>query len=257
VLSVALERVTLRTNAYVELHAWLAAAGRDAVPPPPGLEAAADVYRRALADDDEDELLARTTAALGRCSDDRCATEALARTPFARAFSGSFATFTARWWTERATLARAGIELARGAFSAESEGVLQTVAAHLGIDWPNGPVAVDVVVESPPAGHDALVGVALSVHDANIRECVLVRALLPLRNRSKVGSALDQRAWDLLVIHSVAATTGRVSPPWRSAYAVEPKALDWLKKNWEPNEAFVARWGEVWPKVARDLEEDR
>ena len=34
VLSVALDRVSLRTNAYVELHAWLAAAGRDAVPPP-------------------------------------------------------------------------------------------------------------------------------------------------------------------------------------------------------------------------------
>src|SRR5215208_4514087 len=87
VLSVALDHISLRANAYVELHAWLAAAARDAVPPPPGLDAAVDVYRGALTKDDDDAMLGRTTAALSACSDDRCARAALERTPFRRAWS--------------------------------------------------------------------------------------------------------------------------------------------------------------------------
>jgi hypothetical protein len=276
VLAVALDRIALRTNAYVELHAWLAAAGRSSVAPPPGLDAAVDVYRQALAKDDGDVLLASTTAALGACSDDRCALAALERTPYRRAWSGSFDTFVARWWTERANLARTGVEIAREAFSVESEGLLGSVARDVGVEWPERPVAVDIVVESPPAGHDALVTAVLPVHGpcfvrddgeqlrhARMLDCVLVRALFPLRESSKRGAMLDERAWQLLVIHAVAATISsweakHVSPSWRSAYAVEPQALDWLKKNYAPSdEAFVTRWKEAWPKLARAARDDR
>jgi hypothetical protein len=99
-------------------------------------------------------------------------------------------------------------------------------------------------------------------------DCVLVRAFLPLRARSKVGPMLDERAWQLLVIHVVAATISsweakHVSPAWRSAYAVEPKALLWLKEQWQARastdetiEAFVARWKAAWLKVARGSTEN-
>ena len=106
VLSVVLDRISLQANAYVELHTWLAAAGRDAVPPPPGLDAAVDAYRRALANDDDDVLLASSTAALSACSDDRCALAVLERTPFRRAWSSAFDTFIVRWWH-----ARSGVSL--------------------------------------------------------------------------------------------------------------------------------------------------
>lgn len=278
VLSVALERISLRANAYVELHAWLAASAREGVPPPSGLDAAVEVYRRALANDDDDALLARATAALGECTDDRCAFAAIDDTPFRRAFRGSFDTFIARWWTERANLARTGVEIAREAFSVESEAVFLRLARDLAIEWPDRPVLVDVVVESPPAGHDALLGIALPVHGpcfargdgervrhARIIDCVLVRALSPLRHRSKAGADLDERAWRLLVIHAVAATISgwqakHVSPAWRSAYAVEPNALAWLKDNWPttgPTEAFATRWKEEWPRLARASRGDR
>lgn len=241
VLSVALDRISLQANAYVELHAWLAAAARDAVPPPAGLDAAVDVYRGALSNDDDDALLGRTTAALSACTDDRCALAALERTPFRRAWSLSFETFIARWWTERADLARAGVEIAREAFSVETEALLQRIARDLELDWPDRPVPVDVVVDSPPAGSEAFIGVVLPVHGpcfvreggenvrhARIMDCILVRALYPLRERSRTGKTLDERAWRLKVINVVAATLRawepkHVSPTLRSSAAAREK----------------------------------
>jgi hypothetical protein len=238
VLAVALDRISLRANAYVELHAWLAAAARDAVPPPAGLDAAVDVYRRALSNDDDDTLLRQATAALSACTDDRCAFTALERTPYRRAWAGSFDTFVARWWTERADLARTGVEIAREAFAVESEAIVQRVAQDLEIEWPDRPLPVDVVVESPPAGNRAFIGVVLPVHGpcfvreggervrhARIIDCVLVRALYPLRERSRVGKTLDERAWQLKVINVVAAVVRawepkHVSPSLRSSAAV-------------------------------------
>ena len=247
------------------------------MPPPPGLDAAVDVYRRALANDDHDEMIAATTASLSACTDDRCALAALERTPFRRAWSGSFATFVAQWWTERADLARTGVELTREAFSVESEALLNEVARALAVEWPERPVAVDLVVDAPPAGRDALISTALPIHGscfvrddlekvryARLLDCVLARAFLRLRHRSKIGAMLDERAWQLLSIHVVAATISswearHVSPSWRSAYAVEPKALAWLKEQWQARasttesiEAFVARWKAEWPKLARE-----
>jgi hypothetical protein len=243
VLSVVLDRLSLQANAYVELHAWLAAAARDAVPPPPGLDAAVDAYRRALANDDDDALLAATTAALSACTDDRCARAAVEPTPFRRAWSSSFDTFASRWWTERADLARAGVEIAREAFSVESEAVLARITHDLEIEWPDRPLVVDVVVESPPAGNRAFIGAALPVHGpcfvreggesvrhARIIDCVLVRALYPLREKSRIGKTLDERAWQLKVINVVAATLRaweprHVSPSLRSSAAVREPSL--------------------------------
>jgi hypothetical protein len=238
VLSVALDRISLQANAYVELHAWLAAAARDAVPPPPGLDAAVDAYRRVLTNDDDDALLVATTAALSACSDDRCARAAVEPTPFRRAWSSSFDTFVSRWWTERATLARAGVEIAREAFSVESEAIVARIGQALEIEWPGRPIVVDVVVESPPAGNRAFIGASLPVHGpcfvrdggesvrhARIIDCVLVRALYPLREQSRIGKTLDEHAWQLKVINVVAATLRaweprHVSPTLRSSAAV-------------------------------------
>lgn len=207
------------------------------MPPPPGLDAAVDVYRRALANDDDDVLLGSSTAALSACSDDRCARAAIDQTPFRRAWSSSFDTFIAQWWTERADLARTGVEIAREAFNVETEAILDRVARDLQLEWPARPVPVDVVVESPPAGNEAFIGAALPVHGpcfvreggesvryARIIDCVLVRALYPLRQRSAVGKTLDERAWQLKVINVVAATVRaweprHVSPTLRSSAA--------------------------------------
>lgn len=211
------------------------------MPPPPGLDAAVDVYRRALANDDRDEVLAASTSALSACTEDRCALGALERTPFRRAWSSSFDPFVARWWTERADLSRTGVELAREALSVEGDALLDRVARDLEIEWPDRPVAVDVVVDSPPAGNEAFIGAMLPIHGpcfvreggesvrhARIMDCIFVRALYPLRHRSTIGKTLDERAWQLKVINVVAATLRaweprHVSPTLRSSAAVRER----------------------------------
>src|ERR1700730_15422966 len=55
-LVVEIERVALRTPAWVQLHAWLAAAARSSAQlPDPEIDGAARAYRELLADDDRDE----------------------------------------------------------------------------------------------------------------------------------------------------------------------------------------------------------
>ena len=74
VLVVGLEEIALRTTAWVELHAWLAAAARShADTGDPEVDAAARGYVTALAEDERDELLVRTTHVLEACDDERCA----------------------------------------------------------------------------------------------------------------------------------------------------------------------------------------
>src|SRR5687768_15768814 len=58
VLVVAIDQVALRTSAWLELHAWLAAAGRGSRSEEmgdPELQGGARGYATALADDDRDE----------------------------------------------------------------------------------------------------------------------------------------------------------------------------------------------------------
>ena len=281
-LAVGLEQLSLRANAYIELHAWLAAAGRGVVSGPPGLEAAAEAYRRALADDDADELLAASTRALSSCTADRCAREALAGTAFARAFGGSLDTFAARWWTERAAVARAAIEIAQSDLADDTVVLVKRIAADLAIAWPTEPVAIDIVADAPPAGRKALVPVVLGargtcfarakgaepserVHRARRLDCILVHAVLTLRSRSALAVALERelgtadasRAWSAAAIHAVAATLTSWEPKHlsttrRSALTVEPRAFEWLAANWraraagEGVEPFAARYAEAW-----------
>jgi len=263
VLAVGLDTVSLRANAYVDLHAWLAT-----TPGPQGLDAAAEAYRNALAEDDRDELFARTLSSLSACATDRCAKTALASTAFSKPFGDTLATYVARDWTDRAATARAAIEIARAALGPESDALLHRAARDLAIDLPAEPIAVDVVVDAPSPKRDALVPVALAVHgacfaksdgvervqDARIIDCVLYRALRAQRTRSRLGIALERelglekgaRAWDVVVIHAVAAIVTswepkHQSPLRRSANAVEPKLLAWLAEHW-PEEPAELAW---------------
>lgn len=267
-LSVTLENVALRENAYVELHAWLAAAARHTTAPPPGLEREVEGYRRALADDEDDALLARTTAALAACTDDRCAEEALALTPLARPFGRALPAFVRRFWAAHVRVARHAIEIARKSIDAETDALLARIEGDLGITRPSRPPAVDVVAVSPPAGRAALVPVVLAARSScfekttrsRVVDCVLVRLVLAERTKSPLAADLERelgvregaRAWSVLAIHAVAATLTawepkHVSPARRSAAAVERATLEWLAESHRPREpGFAARYAAAW-----------
>src|SRR5690348_5526259 len=66
VLVVELEKVALRTSAWVELHSTLAAGG---------------AYATVRAADPRDAQLGRTAAALQKCEDERCARAAVTGSP--------------------------------------------------------------------------------------------------------------------------------------------------------------------------------
>ncbi len=288
VLAVGLDQISLRANAYVELHCWLAAAARGASLPPPGLDAAIGPYRRALSDDDADELLARTTRALSECTDDRCAEGALANAPFGGAFARALPRFSDRSWSERAGASRAAIEIARAVLTEETDALVRRLEDDLAIARPHDPAPVDVVAEAPPPGQDAIVPVVLAAHgtcfakaeaggraqEARILDCVLVQAMRGLRSRSTLAAVLERelgpreaaRAWDALVSHAVAATLTaweprHLSPMRRSALATEPRVLEWLAESWrarasgeQPAQAFAARYAEAWRNLARKAE---
>lgn len=289
VLAVGLDWISLRANAYVELHASLAAAARGASLPPAGLDTAVTVYRRALADDDADELLARSTRALSTCTDDRCAEAALAPTPFAGAFARSLGPFAAAW-TERATTTRSAIEVVRGVLSAETDGLFRRLEEDLAVATPHDPALVDVVAEAPPAGREAIFPVVLGarsgcfrkvpgarrVQDTHVIDCVFAHALRAVRRDSAIAAVLDRelgpiegaRAWDVLVCHAVATTLAaweraHVSPMRRSAAAIEPRVLEWLAERWAgrasgetPAPSFGAAYAEAWRARARARDRD-
>jgi hypothetical protein len=267
VLVVALERVALRTTAWVELHAWLAATARSRSPTgDPDLDAAARGYASALADDDRDELLGRTTFALEACDDERCARNAVTGTAFATPYLAALPGFLTRHWIDRAEAARAGIEIALAAAGPEVEPLITRLARDLELDWPTSPAIVDVVADAPQAGREAPIRVLLAargncfaqsrsktesdrMHDARIIDCVLSYAALHLEARSALGIALGrelaargksseiQRAWTALVVHAVATLVTGWEPKHasvlrRSAYAIMPDAMDWLAREW-------------------------
>lgn len=279
VLAVRLDRVRLRTSAYVELHAWLAtmASGRQA--PPPELERATRAYARATADDDEDTAFGRAASALGACESDRCAFGALEGTRFEEPFTAALPGFVARSWTPRARFTRAAVERVRAAMGPEAEALRARLARDLAVDWPEDGATVHVVVDAPPASRAALVppllgargscfvarkGEEARVRDARLVDCALAYAALPLAQRSALGAALARelgpelgsRAWGLVVVHAVAATVKAWEPRHasvmrRSAGAVEPRALAWLSEHWhtraqgEEVAAFAGRFAAV------------
>ena len=262
--------MALRASAWVELHAWLAAAGRGARETgEPALDPATKAYARVLADDDADELLGRTTHALEACDDERCARAAVTGTPFATPYLEALPGFLERDWTSRATIARDGIERARAAIGPEVEALADRLAKDLALDWPTEPPRVDVVSEAPEPGRDAPVRVLMAargacfltekgetsrMHDARVIDCALSYALLGMRERSALGAALpDARAWTAVVVHAVAVVVTaweprHVSGLRRSAKVVMPEAMDWLASEWparlrgEPANAFAKRY---------------
>ena len=283
VLVVGLERVALRTSAWVELHAWLATAARSSEElPDPELDGAARAYRAALIDDDRDELVTRTARVLGGCEDQRCAEDAVKGTRFAKPYLDALPVFLARHWTGRATLARSGVEVARAALGPEAEPLVRRLAHDLAIDWPEAPVMVDIVGDAPAAGREAPIRMLLAthgscfaggsdettgVHDARIIDCVLAYAALRLDGKSPLAAALAKElralgraddfggAWTALVVHAVAtAVTGleprHTSPLRRSASAAMPALMTWLTHEWpsrmrgEPAPDFARRYAQ-------------
>jgi hypothetical protein len=282
-------RISLRASAWVELHAWLAAAARTGEDIE--LEPAQRAYVRSLQDDDEDAVLGRTTRALSACNDDRCSSAAVAAEGFGTPYDRALPFFVARSWRARASVAWTGIEAslaALGAIGPPADALFGRAASDLGITWPDHPVVVDVVSEAPPVGRKGLLPVALATRgscfmrasttgrrgddrldQARVLDCLLVHALLATRGDGTpyagalhealvrdLGEREGERAWSLLVIHSVAAIVTGWEPKHRSVYrrsaeAVEPSMLEWLAKQWrgatsEPLDAFAARYAARW-----------
>jgi hypothetical protein len=244
-MTVQLEQIALRTSAWVELHATLASEG---------------AYDDALRNDLRGDALADATRAVARCGDDRCALTALEGTRFARPFAAALPAFVSARWHERAVAARAGIDRVRTAWRVEVAPLVARLADDLAVEWPDGPVVVDVVAQAPPAAREALVPVVLGargscfvasskeaqrLRDARVIDCVLGYAAMSLAERSAIyqelsaalGERRARRAFELLAIHAVAATVrgwerSHVSSLRRSANAVEREALVWLAESW-------------------------
>lgn len=278
ILLVETPHVSLRTSAWVELHTWIAAVARSPrEEEDPEIDEAAKGYVAALASDAPDELLGRTTSALAACTDDDCARAALAGTPFAEAYAGTLPGFLAKQWAEHATQARSGLEVARAAMSAEVGPLVKQIARDLAIDWPAAPPVVDLVTEAPLPGAEAPVGVVLAtrgggclskhrdeaqrVRDARIVDCVLVRAVIGLRERSEIGreTSIDRGKWAALVVHAVATATTAWEPAHESvlrgsAEKNMPEAMAWLAREWpsrlhgEAAAAFAKRYAAAKPR---------
>lgn len=164
---VAVDRIALRTAAWVELHGLLATAARTKTElPDPDLDAARKAYEQALASDDRDRALGDATHALASCEDEKCARAALVGTPFGAPFALALPGFLKRRWADRAASARAGVEAARTAIGPEIDGLALRVAKDLAFDWPIGAErapTVDIVTDAPPAGRAAPIRALLGV----------------------------------------------------------------------------------------------
>jgi hypothetical protein len=298
-------RISLQATAWVELHSWLAGAARNGDELAPELEPTRRAYARSLQDDDEDLLLARTTRALSRCSDDRCANAAVAAEGFGRSYERALPFFVAQAWLSRAGPAWIGIEAshaALGAIGPAGDALCARAASDLGVTWPDHAVPVDVVSEAPPVGRAALVPVTLAtrgrcfvpdrssgnrpderVDRARILDCVLVHALLAAQQEGRLhagpihaalvrdlGEHDGERAWSLLVIHSVAAIMTGWEPKHRSVYrrsaeAVERSMLEWLAAEWRglrrdtrssEDDPFTARYVARWREPRREAQDE-
>jgi hypothetical protein len=269
---VKLERIALRTNAWIELHTWLATLARDgAADRVPDFTPAVHAYEDALAKDEEGKELDRATDELLACGDDACARRAVAPTSYAPGFDAALAPFVMQRWGDLEASSSHAIDEVRAAYGPEADALGERVVRELDATWPNEPVAIAVVSESPSPSR-ALITTALAangrcfrrergerqrLHDARIIDCVLVRAALPLRTRSRLYAALAHqmpttsldRAWTTIVVHVVASVVTGWEPKHasvyrRSAAAAEPRALAWLVEHWREHadEAFVAQF---------------
>lgn len=266
----------------------LGAAARGRIAAPDGFEPAATRYAATIRDDDDDVLLARTAKALASCATDPCAQKVLDTSPFG---PGPLVAYEDRLWSDRSVTVQTAVEFARAALGAEElVPLMGAVADDLAVSWPDA-VPVDLVVEAPPPARRALLPIALAakgscflrgdhadgagherVYTARIIDCVLVHATVSLSDRSRLFAALNrelpvvaaERAWELAVVHGVAAAIGAWEPHHESVYrrAAEPAdgpMLKWLAENWkwrasgEPVEAFAARYAAAFESQHADL----
>jgi hypothetical protein len=260
VMVMNLEKIALRTSAYVELHAMLASEG-----------SYGELDRHG-----GDDAFASTAIALGRCEIDRCALETVGGTRLEHPFAAALPPFVASSWQRRALAARAAADRVRAAMGAETEPIVARIASDLGVTWPDSPVVVDLVTQAPSPRGDTLVapllraesscfavrrGESERVRDARVLDCVLSYAVISLADRSLLWTAIAERtarararrAWILVAIHAVAATLTAWEPRHasfmrQSASAVEPRVLSWLAGNWrsrasgEDVATFAARY---------------
>ena len=272
IIQVETPYVFLRASAWVELHAWIAAVARSPrEEEDPEIDEAAKGYVTALASDTHDEVLGRTTSAIAACNDDDCARAALAGTPFAEAFAATLPGFLAKQWAEHAAQARSGMEIARAAMGADVGPLVQRISHDLAIAWPSTPPVVNLVTEAPLPGKEAPVRVVLAargggclskhrgepqrVHDARIMDCLLVRAVLGLRERSEIAqdTSIDRGKRAALVVHAVATAVTAWEPAHESvlrgsAEEAMPEVMAWLAREWparldgESAAAFAKRY---------------
>ncbi|HEY8073338.1 MAG TPA: hypothetical protein VIF62_04500, partial [Labilithrix sp.] len=146
----------------------------------------------------------------------------------------------------------------------ESDAIAERVAHDLGARWPETPIPVDIVAESPAAARDELLPPFLAarhrcfsleksdtdrMYTARIIDCVLARAALRLRAGSTLFEALARampaealdRAWTIVVVHAVASVVTAWEPKHQSSYrrsaaAVESGAMSWLVDHWRERE---------------------
>ncbi len=277
VLIVTDDRVSLRAVAWVELHAWLAAAARSDEELPEELRPARAAYARSLKDDADDTILEAATRALAACENARCAAAAVEPFGFGAAYALALPGFIERHWSERALLVWSAIEIAHSALGPRADALLLRVASDLAITWRDRSVVVDLVSESPPPGRRSLLPVLLGarsgcfihargesddLQNARIVDCIGSRALLGGAITSPIHTELlerlgaeGERAWSVLVLHAVARAVTSVEPklasvPRRSALAVEGAILDWLAREWggakEGRNAFIDRYVDAW-----------
>lgn len=190
-------RISLRTSAYLELHAWLTAMAREGMPdeersdesklsqvikndaeglrgdrtqPEPAIGAAVRAYRRSIEDDDDDEIVSVIGKRLAACATDACAAEALALRGFGRSYERALPVFIERHWLERATATWAGVEAAHAAIAGGpiAEALLDRARADLGI-VSTSQLDVDFVSRTPPVGREALIPSAISARGSCFR----------------------------------------------------------------------------------------
>lgn len=211
------DRLSLRANAWLDLHARLA---EDESETPSELAPAKAAYAHLAR-----EALDSTTRSVAACKDDRCALGLLDPTA-----AEAFPWFIANEWDERAKISWRAIERAHAEWSPEGEAVL----VRLSHDLATQAGAIDVV-STRTAPLPLLAGRGPCFTKDGILDCLVVRSLLA--GESPLRASFGDRLWTVLVVHAVAAVFTRLEPRHASVdrqavSASEPAMLDFVTSEW-------------------------
>jgi hypothetical protein len=256
-LIVRTEHFELHANAWVDLHAWLVhrartEGARDLESAP--FEREIREYAAALrgAKDeraaDEDAL-----TRLRRCHDDRCATDALAPTPFGPPFARALPTYVQIAWNRRSAAARGAIERAAPLLRFESD-LTDGLAKDLGL--PEEPERVRLDVVAHDAGGRAGPGLLAAAGPCFVGDAILECAFfawaranapkLELARAIKKGVSAERarRLWDAVVAYAIVVRvqerTNHRSWLAKKLTESEPELAKWLAREWPKRRAGEA-----------------